>query len=722
MGKLMKCFFKVKGKLCFLLGLYILPQAFVSQLLAGTNPYQVPVIKSKNDYAKTVYIDPTGSNGDGSIDNPFNSWGNAIKTENTAYLFKAGTVNEEEVSTSVNNIYIGRYGAGDNPIIRRLAVSSDFLTVSSLDIIYEGFVWQIVYLNENSIPKNTTISNCLIKGVNTGDGYPHRNIQGRCDGLTLFHNEICYSHDDGFYSPHSPNTTMVSNYFHHNNMGGVVDINCAGDGIQFEHAEADNSYIANNFIDRQHSIWKFALIVNATSATQSNFVCEWNTFISPRMGNGGSAVFWYAGASNIFRKNLMNTNDGIPGIHGGIEYLNQEAPNGVRDNHEFGPGRICNQSLADPSNLDFNTFEEYQAYLELNGLTIYGSDIDTANFWGPKELTVCDQNPITINENIGNDTNNLGNGYIELVSGGGYGNLEYSWSSGENTGDIYSKYADKYTVTVTDDSLCSVSRTFQINNIDYYYPVNPNGIKLSIARVHVTNNDGNEQQNMLDGDFETRWSSNEESVIAITVLEEKYLVKSMRLAFFRGTERQTFFQLYTSSDSLNWESHYDGASSGLTTGFEHFEIVPVEAKYVKIVGLGNDMPGSEAWTSITEFETWGEEIDTWEEEVETIPDTIDVQEDPEDDVGIDVTTEVYDNYDKNNGPVVYPNPVYDNFFLDLKGQSIVRIYDKLGNLRYGGVFPEGTSNVVINLKPGIYAVNIENVYTGKTTTKKILVK
>jgi hypothetical protein len=109
-------------------------------------------------------------------------------------------------------------------------------------------------------------------------------------------------------------------------------------------------------------------------------------------------VRWLAGTNNIFRKNLLNTETGIPGIAGWTQHLNQPDPYGVRDNHKVGIGDLCTTTLDDPTNLDFENFDEYTAYLTENETDPYGSDLDIENFWTVGALASCHDGTINGDE------------------------------------------------------------------------------------------------------------------------------------------------------------------------------------------------------------------------------------------------------------------------------------------------------------------------------------
>jgi len=585
--------------------------------------YRVPVIASANDFGAKVYIDPNApEGGNGTKGSPFNSWQDVQIKSNTAYLFKAGTTFEGEISGSFSNNYIGMYGEGLHPVIRRLGVAAgtNGLTVNEIDIIKEGFVWQMVALSEQGDgPTDVTIANCLIKGIDNGNGYPHRNIQGKCNGLVLYHNEICYSVNDGIYlATYAPNTTIVSNYFHHNNMGGVEATNSAGDGIQIEMARCSNTYIANNYIDRKETNWKFSFIVNSLIDQQSNVVCEWNTFVSPKKSSaGGTSVRWLGGTNNIYRKNLIDSWAGLPGIDTYDAHANQPEPYGIRDNIEYGPNIHCAKCKS-KDNLDFKTKEEYLNYISDNGLEEYGSDLDINNFWSNGGINIegpCASTNITVTPTIVNDTNNMGVGYIETEISGANGKVACKWSNGEKNQDIYNLTSGSYSLTITDDESCTKYVTYNVKNEYKQEEVIVKGHKLNITNATASNDDGNIASNMIDGDKETRWSSSVNEVAAIFTFDSSYIVNNIKIATFKGDQRSTEFDVYASLDGENWEKILDLSTSGMTNDLETYTVSSTVAKYIKIVGYGNNSSSSKEWTSVSEFEAWGESNKNQEEDI-----------------------------------------------------------------------------------------------------------
>lgn len=353
-------------------------------------PYIIPEILTADFFSNKVYVDPSLlSDGDGSLNNPRNTLDITFQSD-TAYLIKSGATFTGSVGGYFEDVYVGSYGSGGKPVIHGtfgVGDNSRNLTIDGLRIQREGVgsYRQLLRLPDTSA-SYITIANSEIIGIDSGSGYPFYNMKGGGRNLVFYHNEFAYCRNDGIYGGLFENSTFVSNYFHHQNMGGVDSIDSTGDGIQMEDADASNVYFANNYMDRSHTIWKFALIVNSYLSKSENFVAEYNTFIAPRQGNGGAAVRWHAGTDNKLRRNLFDVSTGLLAVAGHILHQNQTAPYGMRDNHKVGSGPLCydvdQMTQPEYNNLEFSNFDEYGSYLSSNpSIGQYGSDIDPENFW-----------------------------------------------------------------------------------------------------------------------------------------------------------------------------------------------------------------------------------------------------------------------------------------------------------------------------------------------------
>ncbi|AWB65718.1 hypothetical protein C2869_04355 [Saccharobesus litoralis] len=111
--------------------------------------------------------------------------------------------------------------------------------------------------------------------------------------------------------------------------------------------------------------------------------------------------------------------------------------------------------------------------------------------------------------------------------------------------------------------------------------------------------DGNVAANVLDNDLNTRWSANGNGAWLQLDLGAVQPVGTVNIAFFKGDQRSTYFDIETSVDGSSWTKVLTSATSaGNTTALEPFSVVTSEARYVRYVGQGNS---SNTWNSLTEI-------------------------------------------------------------------------------------------------------------------------
>lgn len=108
--------------------------------------------------------------------------------------------------------------------------------------------------------------------------------------------------------------------------------------------------------------------------------------------------------------------------------------------------------------------------------------------------------------------------------------------------------------------------------------------------------------NTIDGDTatESRWSSLGTQQELIFDLGEVKTIGSLKVKWHEGTERQAKFSVDTSDDQSTWQSVLaETTSSGRHSGFEQVDLTSSNARYVKVVGMGNSIND---WNSIVEVE------------------------------------------------------------------------------------------------------------------------
>lgn len=121
--------------------------------------------------------------------------------------------------------------------------------------------------------------------------------------------------------------------------------------------------------------------------------------------------------------------------------------------------------------------------------------------------------------------------------------------------------------------------------------------------VFASVDDGNIPDNVLDDDLDTRWSANGVGEYIEFCLEEEKVIESVSIAFFKGDERTTTFDIEYSLDGITYTNILtDMESSGNSVALEKFDFAPVNVKKLRLVGKGNS---SNTWNSISEIE-WAE--------------------------------------------------------------------------------------------------------------------
>lgn len=116
--------------------------------------------------------------------------------------------------------------------------------------------------------------------------------------------------------------------------------------------------------------------------------------------------------------------------------------------------------------------------------------------------------------------------------------------------------------------------------------------------VSASADDGNVPANVLDNDFNTRWSANGDGQWIQFCLGETATVTGVQIAFYNGNTRTSTFDVLTGTDGVNWTTTAAGrVSSGTSLNLETFTFSARTAKYVRIVGHGNSV---NLWNSYTE--------------------------------------------------------------------------------------------------------------------------
>ncbi|MCW3463135.1 chondroitinase-B domain-containing protein [Chitinophaga nivalis] len=115
----------------------------------------------------------------------------------------------------------------------------------------------------------------------------------------------------------------------------------------------------------------------------------------------------------------------------------------------------------------------------------------------------------------------------------------------------------------------------------------------------ASSDDGNVAANAIDGDLNTRWSATGTNEWIQLCLNSATRITGVEIAFFKGDARKAKFDIQVGNDGTNWTNVATNLqSSGSSLNFESFTFNAVTAKYIRILGHGNNV---NEWNSYTEI-------------------------------------------------------------------------------------------------------------------------
>src|SRR5882672_312612 len=128
---------------------------------------------------------------------------------------------------------------------------------------------------------------------------------------------------------------------------------------------------------------------------------------------------------------------------------------------------------------------------------------------------------------------------------------------------------------------------------------------LASVGVVASANDGNVPQNTLDNGLATRWSAQGDGQWIQYDLGALAALNGMGIAWFVGDTRIAYFDIAVSLDNVVWTKVFSGQSGGQTLQLESYTFSTASARYIRIVGHGNNMS---TWNSIAETAIFGTRI------------------------------------------------------------------------------------------------------------------
>ncbi|PSL33323.1 PQQ-dependent sugar dehydrogenase [Chitinophaga ginsengisoli] len=214
--------------------------------------------------------------------------------------------------------------------------------------------------------------------------------------------------------------------------------------------------------------------------------------------------------------------------------------------------------------------------------------------------------------------------------------------------------------------------------------------------VVASSDDGNVAANAIDNDLNTRWSASGNGQWIQFCLGNAATVTGVDIAFYKGDTRRALFDVLVSLDGTNWSNAATGLqSSGTSLSFESFSFTARTAKYVRVLGHGNNVND---WNSYAE-------------------------------VKIKTTTSFAASKTASlSALTVYPNPAGATFTvkfnLSSNGYTTLAIYDMSGKqllVPVNGRLTAGTYTKTVSaaaLPAGMYLVKL--VHNGQVSSMKII--
>ncbi len=126
---------------------------------------------------------------------------------------------------------------------------------------------------------------------------------------------------------------------------------------------------------------------------------------------------------------------------------------------------------------------------------------------------------------------------------------------------------------------------------------------LPVKAVRASASDGTNQPTAsIDDNPETRWAAPGDQQSITYDLGSPQTVSAVSISWLLGESRVTTFDIQTSVDGTSWVAAAERVRSRLEPGQQPYPLSHVQARYVRIVGHGND---ENEWNSVTEADIHG---------------------------------------------------------------------------------------------------------------------
>lgn len=135
------------------------------------------------------------------------------------------------------------------------------------------------------------------------------------------------------------------------------------------------------------------------------------------------------------------------------------------------------------------------------------------------------------------------------------------------------------------------TRTVSINDVPVSY---------AVTSVTASADDGNKPENVIDGDYNTRWSAQGAYCMLTLELPQLLPIGYVGVAWYVGNERTSSFEIELSENGTDYHSVFKGQSA-LTLNMTGYDAGGENARFVRIACMGNS---ENLWNSITEIKIY----------------------------------------------------------------------------------------------------------------------
>ena len=292
-------------------------------------------------YTKVIYIDPQGgsdTSGDGSQGKPFAAWskatgGSGSLAAGTAYLQKRGTtIDVGGLSISgKDKVLMGAYGDGARPIIRTGSSGGLIIVSNASNVVVRDLELTTTQANVYCLLEATARSNhVLLYNLKAHDAtwairFREESTTTKVDDARLIGSELYNTQDDCMFNKYADHVEVAYNNIHNCNMKwspGSSSGESPGDGVQFDNC--NNFHVHHNTIDKSSAGNKFAVMIGASSGSETGGLVEYNTLIGPIPTTndlGGTVIGCWTTTDLVIRYNniLGSSNFGVWNECSGVE-------------------------------------------------------------------------------------------------------------------------------------------------------------------------------------------------------------------------------------------------------------------------------------------------------------------------------------------------------------------------------------------------------------------